>query len=47
MLVCGKVPFDDQDMVALHVKIKRGFVECPARLNPGMFRPPRLSHLVI
>ena len=27
VLVCGKVPFDDQSMLALHVKIIRGLVE--------------------
>ncbi|CDZ96942.1 Serine/threonine protein kinase [Phaffia rhodozyma] len=27
VLVCGKVPFDDQNMPALHAKIKRGVVE--------------------
>ncbi|KAF8933376.1 serine/threonine-protein kinase KIN2 [Haplosporangium bisporale] len=33
VLVCGKVPFDDQSMPALHAKIKRGFVEYPAWLS--------------
>ena len=27
VLVCGKVPFGDQSMPALHAKIKRGLVE--------------------
>lgn len=36
VLVCGKVPFDDQSMPALHAKIKRGFVEYPAWLSNGM-----------
>ncbi|KAJ2848858.1 Serine/threonine-protein kinase [Coemansia brasiliensis] len=34
VLVCGKVPFDDQSMPALHAKIKRGHVEYPAWLSP-------------
>ncbi|KAM0793024.1 hypothetical protein ACM66B_000515 [Microbotryomycetes sp. NB124-2] len=34
VLVCGKVPFDDQSMPALHAKIKRGQVEYPAWLSP-------------
>ncbi|KAG6810693.1 hypothetical protein H0H92_010718 [Tricholoma furcatifolium] len=33
VLVCGKVPFDDQSMPALHAKIKRGFVEYPVWLS--------------
>ncbi|KAJ9123293.1 hypothetical protein QFC22_001491 [Naganishia vaughanmartiniae] len=33
VLVCGKVPFDDQSMPALHAKIKRGLVEYPAWLS--------------
>lgn len=33
VLVCGKVPFDDQSMPALHAKIKRGLVEYPAWLT--------------
>ncbi|KAG0236912.1 serine/threonine-protein kinase KIN2 [Mortierella sp. GBA43] len=33
VLVCGKVPFDDQSMPALHAKIKRGFVEYPTWLS--------------
>ena len=36
MLVCGKVPFDDQSMPALHAKIKRGVVEYPNWLSAGM-----------
>lgn len=35
VLVCGKVPFDDQSMPALHAKIKRGQVEYPGWLSPG------------
>lgn len=34
VLVCGKVPFDDQSMPALHAKIKRGLVEYPVWLSP-------------
>ncbi|RKP36961.1 kinase-like domain-containing protein [Dimargaris cristalligena] len=33
VLVCGKVPFDDQSMPALHAKIKRGHVEYPTWLS--------------
>ncbi|WFD42207.1 non-specific serine/threonine protein kinase [Malassezia psittaci] len=33
VLVCGKVPFDDQNMPALHAKIKRGQVEYPVWLS--------------
>ncbi|CAG8612712.1 6644_t:CDS:2, partial [Scutellospora calospora] len=33
VLVCGKVPFDDQSMPALHAKIKRGVVEYPGWLS--------------
>ncbi|KAI5118733.1 hypothetical protein M0805_000063 [Coniferiporia weirii] len=33
VLVCGKVPFDDQSMPALHAKIKRGLVEYPDWLS--------------
>jgi serine/threonine protein kinase KIN1/2 len=35
VLVCGKVPFDDQSMAALHAKIKRGIVEYPSWLSGG------------
>jgi serine/threonine protein kinase len=34
-LVCGKVPFEDENMAALHAKIKRGLVEYPVWLSPG------------
>ena len=40
VLVCGKVPFDDQSMPALHAKIKRGLVEYPVWLSAGMFSAP-------
>ncbi|OBT69415.1 CAMK/CAMKL/KIN1 protein kinase [Pseudogymnoascus sp. 23342-1-I1] len=33
VLVCGKVPFDDQSMQALHAKIKKGIVEYPSWLS--------------
>lgn len=33
VLVCGKVPFDDQNMSALHAKIKKGIVEYPSYLS--------------
>ena len=35
VLVCGKVPFDDQSMPALHAKIKRGLAEYPPWLSAG------------
>jgi tRNA A-37 threonylcarbamoyl transferase component Bud32 len=35
VLVCGKVPFDDQSMPQLHAKIKKGIVEYPPWLTPG------------
>lgn len=34
VLVCGKVPFDDQSMPVLHARIKRGMVEYPGWLSP-------------
>ncbi|KAI6716926.1 hypothetical protein JHW43_000659 [Diplocarpon mali] len=34
VLVCGKVPFDDQSMPALHAKIKKGIVDYPSWLSP-------------
>ncbi|KAI1995441.1 Serine/threonine-protein kinase [Ophidiomyces ophidiicola] len=33
VLVCGKVPFDDQSMPQLHAKIKKGIVEYPQGLS--------------
>lgn len=33
VLVCGKVPFDDQSMPALHAKIKKGLVDYPNWLS--------------
>ncbi|KAB5566625.1 CAMK/CAMKL/KIN1 protein kinase [Coniochaeta sp. 2T2.1] len=33
VLVCGKVPFDDQSMPALHAKIKKGVVDYPSWLT--------------
>ena len=38
VLVCGKVPFDDQSMPQLHAKIKKGHVEYPPWLSQGMSR---------
>lgn len=35
VLVCGKVPFDDQSMPALHAKIKKGLVDYPNWLSSG------------
>src|SRR4051812_33545315 len=36
VLVCGKVPFDDQSMPQLHAKIKRGVVDYPQWLSAGI-----------
>jgi serine/threonine protein kinase len=33
ILVCGKVPFDDQNLPALREKIKRGVIKFPVRLS--------------
>ncbi|KAF2447553.1 protein kinase kin1 [Karstenula rhodostoma CBS 690.94] len=33
VLVCGKVPFDDQSMPQLHAKIKKGYVDYPPWLS--------------
>ena len=38
VLVCGKVPFDDQSMPQLHAKIKKGVVDYPTWLSPGKSR---------
>lgn len=38
VLVCGKVPFDDQSMPQLHAKIKRGIVDYPQWLSAGKLR---------
>jgi serine/threonine protein kinase len=43
VLVCGKVPFDDQDMPELHAKIKKGVVDYPHYLSPGMYMSARIS----
>jgi len=40
VLVCGKVPFDDQNMPALHAKIKRGIVDYPQWLSNGESQSP-------
>lgn len=37
VLVCGKVPFDDQSMPKLHAKIKQGVFEYPPGLTAGMY----------
>ena len=39
VLVCGKVPFDDQSMPQLHAKIKKGVVDYPAWLSAGKYLP--------
>ncbi len=46
VLVCGKVPFDDQSMPQLHAKIKKGVVDYPSWLSPGEL-PRRNSHVTI
>ena len=38
VLVCGKVPFDDQSMPQLHAKIKKGVVDYPSWLSAGEWR---------
>lgn len=38
VLVCGKVPFDDQSMPQLHQKIKKGVVDYPTWLSPGEYQ---------
>jgi serine/threonine protein kinase len=35
VLVCGRVPFDDTSLPALHQKIKAGVVEYPDHLSKG------------
>ena len=40
VLVCGKVPFDDQSMPQLHAKIKKGVVDYPTWLTLGMLTSP-------
>lgn len=47
VLVCGKVPFDDQSMPALHAKIKRGLVEYPVWLSAGTFRDLKTTQELI
>jgi len=47
VLVCGKVPFDDQSMPALHAKIKRGLVEYPVWLSAGTFCTPTPTQALI
>jgi serine/threonine protein kinase KIN1/2 len=42
VLVCGKVPFDDQSMPQLHAKIKRGVVDYPQWLSAGKVLPSTL-----
>ena len=37
ILVCGKVPFDDQSIPALRAKIQRGHVKYPVWLSSGKF----------
>lgn len=35
VLVCGKVPFDDQNVPLLHARIRKGQMELPDHLSPG------------
>jgi serine/threonine protein kinase len=44
VLVCGKVPFDDQSMPQLHAKIKKGHVDYPPWLSAGMFNVTSLEY---
>lgn len=39
VLVCGRVPFDDQSMPKLHAKIKKGVVDYPKWLSKGRVPP--------
>ena len=43
VLVCGKVPFDDQSMPQLHTKIKKGVVDYPSWLSAGKKYALRLA----
>lgn len=43
VLVCGRVPFDDESIPRLHAKIRRGLVKYPGWLNAGTFRVPALT----
>ena len=45
VLVCGKVPFDDQSMPQLHAKIKRGFVDYPQCSAAGMIADSPLNFI--
>lgn len=47
VLVCGKVPFDDQDMPTLRAKIKQGLVEYPMWLNTGALPAPCSPRILI
>jgi serine/threonine protein kinase KIN1/2 len=46
VLVCGKVPFDDQSMPQLHAKIKRGVVDYPQWLSHGKSAPGPMANLL-
>jgi len=37
VLVCGKLPFEDESRSALHARITKGLAECPAWLSTGMY----------
>ena len=41
VLVCGKVPFDDQSMPQLHAKIKKGTVDYPPFISTGIVPLPQ------
>ena len=47
VLVCGKVPFDDQSMPALHAKIKKGIVDYPNWLSPGISTHPMFTEVCL
>ncbi|KAL9109357.1 MAG: hypothetical protein Q9227_005987 [Pyrenula ochraceoflavens] len=46
VLVCGKVPFDDQSMPQLHAKIKRGVVDYPPWLSADPRERAGLSEIM-
>ncbi|ORY01928.1 Pkinase-domain-containing protein [Basidiobolus meristosporus CBS 931.73] len=47
VLVCGKVPFDDQNQPALHAKIKRGHVDYPNWLSSDLDCKHLLSRILV
>ncbi|KAL8873543.1 MAG: hypothetical protein Q9174_001005 [Haloplaca sp. 1 TL-2023] len=47
VLVCGKVPFDDQSMPQLHAKIKKGVVDYPAWLSQAVECKNLISRMLV